>query len=87
MYYFDMKYVPINELKQNLASIVAEAEAGYDVIVTKHNKPIARLTRPDTQHLHRGSQFGKGKLNSVVKGKTAGRYLQMLAEDRNSDAR
>ncbi len=82
-----MKSVPINELKRNLASIVAEAEAGCDVIVTKHNKPIARLTRPDSQHLNRGSQFGKAKLNPVIKGKTAGRYLQILAEDRNSDVR
>jgi antitoxin (DNA-binding transcriptional repressor) of toxin-antitoxin stability system len=87
MYYPDMKSVPINELKQKLASIVAEAEAGYDVLITKHNKPIARLTRPDTQHLHIGLQFGKAKLNPAVKGKTAGRFLQMLEEDRGSSAR
>ncbi|MBN1569436.1 MAG: type II toxin-antitoxin system prevent-host-death family antitoxin [Acidobacteria bacterium] len=86
-YYSGMKSVPINELKQRLASIIAEAEAGFDVQITKHNKPVARLTRPDTQNLHRGSQFGKAKLNSVLKRKTAGRYLQMLKEDRDSGAR
>ena len=87
MYYSCMKSVPINELKQRLASIVAEAEAGYDVLITKHNKPVARLTRPDTQHLHRGSRFGKAKLTPVMKGKTAGRYLQILEKDRDSGTR
>lgn len=72
-------------LKQELASIVAEAQAGNDVLITKHNKPIARLTRPESEHLHRGSQFGKTRLKPVVKGKTAGRYLQILEEDRGAD--
>jgi hypothetical protein len=40
------------------------------------------MTRPDTQHLHRGPQFGKAKLRAAVKGKTAGHFLQMLEEDR-----
>jgi antitoxin (DNA-binding transcriptional repressor) of toxin-antitoxin stability system len=82
-----MKKVPMHGLKQGLASIVAEAQAGNDVLITKHNKPIARLTRPDSEHLHRGSQFGKTRLKPVVKGKTAGRYLQMLEEDRGTDHR
>jgi prevent-host-death family protein len=77
-----MKYAPINELKQDLASIIAEAEAGSDVVITRHNKPVARLTHLDDEHLHRGANFGKAKLKPVVKGKTAGRYLQLLEEDR-----
>jgi antitoxin (DNA-binding transcriptional repressor) of toxin-antitoxin stability system len=72
-------------LKQELASIVAEAEAVNDVIVTKHNKPIVRLTRPESEHLHMGSQFGKTRLKPAVKKKTAGRYLQILEEDRGKD--
>jgi antitoxin (DNA-binding transcriptional repressor) of toxin-antitoxin stability system len=74
-------------LKQKLASIVAEAEAGNDVLITKHNKPVARLTRPESEHLHLGSQFGKTRLKPVVKGITAGRYLQILEEDRGTDRR
>ena len=74
-------------LKQELASIVAEAEAGNDVLITKHNKPVARLTRPESEHLHLGSQFGKTRLKPVVKGITAGRYLQILEEDRGTDRR
>jgi antitoxin (DNA-binding transcriptional repressor) of toxin-antitoxin stability system len=80
-----MKIVPMYGLKQGLASIVAEAEAGNDVLITKHNKPIARLTRPESEHLHLGSQFGKTRLKPAVKGKTAGRYLQILEEDRGTD--
>ena len=33
------------ELKNDLAAIIAEAETGTDVLVTRHNKPVARLTR------------------------------------------
>jgi len=82
-----MKIVPMYGLKQELASIVAEAEAGNDVLITKHNKPVARLTRPESEHLHLGSQFGKTRLKPVVKGITAGRYLQILEEDRGTDRR
>ena len=80
-----MKLVPMHGLKQELASIIAEAEAGNEVLITRHNKPVARLTRPGAEHLHLGSKFGKAKLKPAVKGKTAGRYLQALEEDRGTD--
>ncbi len=82
-----MKIVPMYELKQELASVVAEAEAGNDVLITKHNKPIARLTRPESVHLHLGAKFGKARLKPAMKGKTAGRYIQILEEDRGADHR
>jgi antitoxin (DNA-binding transcriptional repressor) of toxin-antitoxin stability system len=69
-------------LKQELAAFVAEAEAGNDVLITRHNKPVARLTRPGTEHLHTGPRFGKARLKPAVKGKTAGRYLRILDDDR-----
>ena len=80
-----MKSVPIYELKQGLASFIAEAEAGNEVLITKHNKPVARLARPGDEHLHRGTKFGKAKLIPAVKAKTAGRYLQILKEDRGTN--
>jgi antitoxin (DNA-binding transcriptional repressor) of toxin-antitoxin stability system len=80
-----MKMVSMYSLKQDLASIIAEAEAGNDVIITKHNRPVARLIRPETEHLHIGAQFGKANLKPAVTGKTAGRYLQMLEADRGVD--
>jgi len=72
-------------LKQGLASIIAEAEAGNEGIITRHNKPIARLSRPGTEHLHIGSRFGKAKLKPAVRKKTAGRYLRILEECRGTD--
>lgn len=80
-----MKSVPIYVLKQELASIIAEAEAGGEVLITRHNKPVARLIPPGGEHLHPGSRFGKARLKPAVKRKTAGRYLQMLEEDRRAD--
>jgi antitoxin (DNA-binding transcriptional repressor) of toxin-antitoxin stability system len=80
-----MKSVPMYGLKQDLASIVAEAEAGHDVLITRHNKPVARLTKPGTEHLHIGSQFGKARLKPAVRGKTAGQYLRILEEDRGTN--
>lgn len=77
-----MKYVSIHGLKQELASVIAETQAGADVVITRHNKPVARLARPGTEHLHRGSSFGKANLKPAVRNKTAGRYLEFLAEDR-----
>lgn len=86
-YNFYMKSVPIYELKKGLASIIREAEAGRDMIITRHNKPIARLTRPGTEHLHVGSRFGDARLKPAVKGRTRGRYLQVLEEDRAAGGR
>ena len=77
-----MKTVSIYVLKQELASVIAETQAGADVLITRHNKPVARLTRPGTEHLHRGSSFGKASLKPAVRNRTAGRYLEFLAEDR-----
>lgn len=82
MYHFEMKKVSMHDLKQGLASVIAETEAGSDVLITRHNKPVARLTRPDAQHLHRGSDFGKASLKPALSKKTAGRYLMILKEDR-----
>ena len=74
----------MHTLKQELASVVAEAEAGEEILITRHNKPVARLTRPETEHLRQGSRSGKGGLKPAIRGKTAGRYLQLLLEDRRA---
>ncbi len=55
---------------------MAEAEAGIEVLIRRHNKTVARLTRSGAGHLDAGSRFGKGRLRPAVKIKTAGRYLQ-----------
>jgi prevent-host-death family protein len=77
-----MKYVSINDLKQGLASVIAEVQTGTEILITRHSKPVARLSGPEVRYLRRGSQFGKASLKPAVRRKTAGRYLELLEEDR-----
>jgi prevent-host-death family protein len=37
-------YVAIHELKAQLSRCVAQASAGEVIVITSHNKPVARLT-------------------------------------------
>jgi antitoxin (DNA-binding transcriptional repressor) of toxin-antitoxin stability system len=77
-----MKKVSMHNLKQELASYVGEAADGAEIMITRHNKPIARLSHPGSEHVHQGARFGKANLKPAVRVKTAGRYLQMLQDDR-----
>lgn len=79
-----MKKISMYGLKQQLASVVAEAEAGSEILITRHNKPVARLTGPGGRHINQGALFGKATLKPAVRGKTMGRYLQFLQDDRHS---
>jgi antitoxin (DNA-binding transcriptional repressor) of toxin-antitoxin stability system len=57
-----MKYVTIEEISANFPSLLANAEAGEDIIIARDGKDIARLTRlPEHQSPIR---FGvlKGKI-------------------------
>lgn len=38
-----MKKVQVNEVREHLAKYLSEAEKGEEIIITKHNRPIARL--------------------------------------------
>ncbi len=38
-----MKKVPINQVREQLAKYLTAAEHGEEIIITKHNKPIAKL--------------------------------------------
>jgi prevent-host-death family protein len=76
-----MKRISIQDLKAQLSSAVAEAEAGNTIVITRHNTAVAKLI-PADQHLHRGNQFGKGGLKPAVKTKARIPYLQVLLNDR-----
>ena len=77
-----MKTVPIHELKRDLSSLVAEASAGEEILITRHRRPSARLSSAERQYLHVGSRSDRPNLQPVLKGKTRGRYLRLLEEDR-----
>ncbi len=39
-----MRNVPIAEFKDNASAWIAAAEAGEDIVITRHGKPTVRLT-------------------------------------------
>jgi len=77
-----MKRISIQDLKAQLSGVVAEAEAGATIVVTRHNEPVARLGPAGADHLHRGPLVGRQRLRPAIKKGTNGRYLTLLAEDR-----
>ncbi len=80
-----MKEVTLQDLKKNLFGLVAEAEGGEQVVITRHKKPVAQLISAGQEHVRTGRRFGKAKFTPVLKGPTRGRYLEVLAEDRKED--
>ncbi len=79
-----MKLVSIQDLKARLSAIVAEAEAGDTIIITRHNAPVAQLSPARTESVHRGKNVGNGRIKAAVKRGTNGRYLEVLLEDRGN---
>lgn len=76
-----MEMVPIHLLKQQLSRVIAEAEAGKTLLVTRHKRVVARIVPPEAD-LHTGSRFGRGSIKPLLKGPTRGRYLEVIADDR-----
>jgi prevent-host-death family protein len=77
-----MKKISIQDLKAQLSAAVADAESGETILITRHNEPVARLAPARLPHLHRGKLFGKARIVPAVRKGTAGRYLEVLMEDR-----
>ena len=79
-----MKLVSIQDLKARLSAMVAEAESGDTIIITRHNAPVAQLGPARTEFVHRGKNVGNGRISAAVKRGTNGRYLDVLLEDRGN---
>jgi prevent-host-death family protein len=77
-----MKKVSIKDLKANLSSVVAEAESGRTVVITRHNTAVAQVGPATASHIHRGHRAGSGRIPPAIKRRTKGRYLAVLLEDR-----
>jgi prevent-host-death family protein len=77
-----MKTVSIDELKRNLASLVAAAAGGERILITRHRRPVASLSRADLEHAHVGAQAGRASLKPLLRAATRGAYLEVLVEDR-----
>ena len=76
-----MKTVSIDELKRNLASLVAAA-GGERILITRHRRPVASLSRADLEHVHLGALAGRASLKPLLRAATRGAYLEVLIEDR-----
>jgi prevent-host-death family protein len=77
-----MKKVSVQALKAQLSAVVAEAESGDTLIVTRHNEPVAQIGPVRLPHVRRGGRAGAGRLVPAVARGTKGRYLAVLLEDR-----
>jgi prevent-host-death family protein len=77
-----MKEISIQDLKAKLSAAVAEAESGHIILITRHNRPVARLAPADVPHTHVGKNLRRGTLKPLLKQATRGRYLAVLLEDR-----
>lgn len=44
------KHVGIFEAKTQLSALVDAVEKGEDFVITRHGKPVARLTRPENRN-------------------------------------
>ena len=44
---FVMRHVPIAEFKDKVSEIVAAAEAGEEIVITRHGRDVAKLTATD----------------------------------------
>jgi prevent-host-death family protein len=79
-----MKRVSVKDLKANLSAVIAEAESGSTIMVTRHNGPVAMVGPARAQGVHRGHDVGRTRLRPALKRGTKGRYLAVLIEDRGN---
>jgi antitoxin (DNA-binding transcriptional repressor) of toxin-antitoxin stability system len=84
-----MKRVSIQDLKSGLSAAVAEVEAGQTLLVTRHNRVVARLAPVTPTRLHsgrRGHAAPLPALTPLLRRATRGRYLHVLLDDRSAGA-
>lgn len=76
-----MKRISIQALKASLSSAVAEAESGGNIVITRHNQPVAKLGPPDS-HVRHPKDAARPALKPAIKPGKKIPYLEVLLEDR-----
>ena len=76
-----IKEISIQDLKANLSAVIAEAESGETIVITRHNAPVARLGPPDS-HVHYPRSTDRSALKPAIKSDKKIPYLEVLLEDR-----
>jgi prevent-host-death family protein len=79
-----MKKVSIKDLKARLSAVIAEAESGRTIVITRHQAPVAVVGPAVPPNVHRGQRVGTDRLRPGPKRATKGRYLAVLLEDRGN---
>ncbi len=84
MYSFNMKLVPIRDLKMNLSFWIKHISHGETVAITKHNETVAFLSPAKEPFLHFGKNAGKIGLKPALHNKRRIKnWFKFLNEDRN----
>ena len=78
-----MKQVSLKTFKEGLSKWAEEAHSGITVEVTRYNSPFFRLGPVTEAGLHVGRRAGRAELTKLLKRASKGRYLKVLAEDRD----
>jgi prevent-host-death family protein len=81
-----MMQVSVSEAKAQLTDLVRRAEAGDDVVLTRHGKPAARLVaiRPVADRAHRRAVIEAARAAAaatLVPGPNAARSQDFLYDD------
>ncbi|MEO6401791.1 MAG: type II toxin-antitoxin system Phd/YefM family antitoxin [Vicinamibacteria bacterium] len=80
-----MKRISIQDLKAGLSAVIAEAEGGQTVLVTRHNRAVARLSPVSLgRGQGDGPPLGAPALTPLLRKATGGRYLRVLKDDRSA---
>ncbi|MEX0722684.1 MAG: type II toxin-antitoxin system prevent-host-death family antitoxin [Gracilimonas sp.] len=77
-----MKKVPVNKVRDQLAKYLTEAERGEEVVITKHNKPVAKLVSYDEPIKEKKFPDMEEFRNNL---KVKGSVLDALIETRNEE--
>ena len=81
-----MKRISIQDLKSGLSAAVAEAEGGKTVLVTRHNRVVARLSPATPWKSPEGGAPLSEPLVPLLRRATRGRYLGVLMDDRKAES-
>jgi prevent-host-death family protein len=78
-----MKQVTIQDLKSDLSRILSQANQGARIEITRHNRPYATLTPPESDVVTVGSRVGEGTLRPALTRSIPWHVLRrVLDEDR-----
>ncbi len=81
-----MKRISIQDLKSGLSAAIAEAESGKTVLVTRHNRVVARLSPVTPWKAPDGGASAREPLVPLLRRATRGRYLSVLMDDRGAES-